>query len=64
MATIANEPNGFWKGLAMGSCGIVVVMVGWVLVTVMMNSNANSNRLTAIEVELTQIKNELRRISP
>lgn len=32
MARIAGEPNGFWKTLALGLAGLVVIMLGWFLV--------------------------------
>lgn len=32
MARSVAEPNGFWKSLALGLSGIVVLMLGWFLV--------------------------------
>ena len=58
MARVA-EPNGFWKTLALGLCGLVVLMLGWFLVYQVGRTDEVTDSVNNIERRIARIEERL-----
>jgi hypothetical protein len=59
MARVAGEPNGFWRALAIGAMGLIIMMLGAFLAYQVAKTDGIETAVNQIKVDIALIQQQL-----